>query len=376
MSATLGLADLTQCLLDGAYETELWSTFLSQLSAATNSDFAILLCQPPGWRQDDALQLIWGDARIEESKDIHRRHFVSRDPNSGDTTSEATPYSLRELIEQDQGEHTAFYTELTQVHGVSDIRQIRVREPSGVDAWLTIVRKVGAFDRDVDRLLEQLAPFLRGVLRNYVTLQRESFTASLAAEAIRRLQFGWLALDRHGKVVDCDDVGSVLLQRSGMLSRSGAGRLKITDANTEKAILDIIRVMSTSVEAQPRAVSLSRDPWLDMLLVPAPRRFIGTIGKPVVVAYIHGDSWRIADRCGQLIDLFRLTKSEARLALELCRGRSIAEAADDLGLQVETARGYSKKIYAKIGARGQADLVRILMGSVLALAPDIERLPR
>jgi DNA-binding CsgD family transcriptional regulator len=47
---------------------------------------------------------------------------------------------------------------------------------------------------------------------------------------------------------------------------------------------------------------------------------------------------------------------------------SIAEAAAELGLSVESARTYSKRIYAKTGARGQADLVRFVHRSVLTLA--------
>ena len=44
--------------------------------------------------------------------------------------------------------------------------------------------------------------------------------------------------------------------------------------------------------------------------------------------------------------------------MELARGRSIAEAGAALGLTIETARNYSKRIYAKLGLRGQAELVR------------------
>ncbi|MBX9729195.1 MAG: LuxR C-terminal-related transcriptional regulator, partial [Sphingopyxis sp.] len=54
--------------------------------------------------------------------------------------------------------------------------------------------------------------------------------------------------------------------------------------------------------------------------------------------------------------------------LALSRGMTIAEAADALGLTTETARNYSKKIYAKMGARGQSDVVRYILTSVLALA--------
>jgi DNA-binding CsgD family transcriptional regulator len=97
---------------------------------------------------------------------------------------------------------------------------------------------------------------------------------------------------------------------------------------------------------------------------------ISDTAVPSVIAYVHGDNWHSADRCSQLSDLFALSPSEARLALALCRGKSIAEAAAELGLALETARSYSKSIYLKTGTRGMADLVRIVMGSVLALAPD------
>jgi len=38
-----------------------------------------------------------------------------------------------------------------------------------------------------------------------------------------------------------------------------------------------------------------------------------------------------------------------------------------LGLKIETARNYSRKIAAKPGTRGQANLVRIVLTSVLAI---------
>ena len=39
-----------------------------------------------------------------------------------------------------------------------------------------------------------------------------------------------------------------------------------------------------------------------------------------------------------------------------------------MGISEATARNYPKRIYAKMGARGQADVVRFVLTSVLALA--------
>lgn len=59
-----------------------------------------------------------------------------------------------------------------------------------------------------------------------------------------------------------------------------------------------------------------------------------------------------------LITLFGLAPSEARLAAEIAGGASLSEAADRLGVTIETARNYSKRVFAKTRTRGQADLVR------------------
>ena len=89
----------------------------------------------------------------------------------------------------------------------------------------------------------------------------------------------------------------------------------------------------------------------------------------MAAVYLRGDRSSIADRHEQLVDLFGLTPAEARLAWSLAQGLSIAEAADAHGLTTETARYYSKRIYAKTGrARGQVDLVRNILTGVLALA--------
>jgi DNA-binding CsgD family transcriptional regulator len=63
--------------------------------------------------------------------------------------------------------------------------------------------------------------------------------------------------------------------------------------------------------------------------------------------------------------LHGLTRMEARLAVELLQGASVAEAADRLGMSVGTARTHLKALFAKTLTSRQSDLVRLL-GSGLA----------
>lgn len=361
---------LVTALLDGAFETPLWRTFLETLRQATRADFAILLLQPPGWPRDKVMQLIAGDATVAQSRTVYRQYFSPDEPFRRDQIAQARPYTLAELLAIDGGAHAAFFDDLVGVHGITAIREMRVEEASGVDARLTIARKGADFSADDDSLLAAIAPVLRGVLRHFVARERERLEASLAADAVGRLQVGWIALDAGGTVLAADAFGEAVLAAGDVLHRNSAGRLAAHGAALNRQIGRAIAEVATSRQARARALPLRADPWMDMLLVPAREQSFTTRIAPSVIAYVHGDNWRSTERCAQLADMFALTPSESRLALALCRGRSIPEAAAETGLTLETARSYSKLIYGKTGARGQADMVRIIMGSVLALAQD------
>jgi DNA-binding CsgD family transcriptional regulator len=363
-------------LYEGVFETPLWKTFLDQLRCATGADYAILNCRPLGRPAEDALDLLSGDVSPAIIQQVDRRFFHPSDSIETQTLIEARPYALDELFGADGAPRSAFYRgsafhhELVDVFGITAIRQMRVREASGVDGWLTIARRGEDFTARDEALLSSIAPVLRGVLRLYVEMERKQFAASLTAEAVRRLHFGWLALDRGGTILECDEQGALVLSNSGVLRRGAAGRLVARPVELEREIFAALNRVAESPRARPRAITLSREPWLDMLLVRARHKSISAKTAPTVIAYVHRDSWRSTDRCEQLAELFALSPREARLALALSRGMTIAEAACEFGLTIETARNYSKGIYAKTGARGLPDLVRLVMRSILAISPD------
>ena len=68
-----------------------------------------------------------------------------------------------------------------------------------------------------------------------------------------------------------------------------------------------------------------------------------------------------------LAQLFGLTPQEARLALLLADGSTLAAAAHSLGVAETAARSYSKRIYAKMGIRSQSDIVRMVYRSFALL---------
>jgi DNA-binding CsgD family transcriptional regulator len=87
-----------------------------------------------------------------------------------------------------------------------------------------------------------------------------------------------------------------------------------------------------------------------------------------MIAWCRFDIPLRARRADAFAGLYELPQREAELALALADGLSIAEAATAMNLTLETARNYSKRLYAKLDVSGQAQLVRLVhrSGAILA----------
>jgi DNA-binding CsgD family transcriptional regulator len=357
-------------LLEGLGQEPLWSAFIALLRERLGADYASIVFRPipVGQPQSRVVHLFSGADWPPLLAEAYREGAYLDDPLPYFALAEGRIYRLSELLTAGDPRHEDYRRRMLSPSGMNVMRIARVQERGGISAWLTVSRKSGEFAPAADALLAELVPYLRAAIAAEVALERERTSASVAGDAIRRLNFGWITLDAAGKVLGADSHGSSLLDTATMLLRGRSGRLAARDPQVNDEIATAIRALAGGSASRPRAIVLSREPWLDMLLVPANLPPGAAGPAPALVAYVHSDSWSSADRCEQLGQLFDLIPCEARLALALSRGMSIKEAAVELGLTIESARTYSKRIYAKTAARGQADLVRFIHRSVLAIA--------
>ena len=355
---------LLAALHEGMFEQPLWNGFLDRLRARSGAAYASLAFRPVD--EERIVELYAGPPTPLHLDRLFNQKY-GRDPLPYRRMREARVYTLDELLDPGDAVQQGYRAEFLQPLGITNMRSVRVTEPSGMDAWLSCAggREPGS---GVGALLTALVPHLRIALRSFVALEREKFRSSVNSEAFGRLNFGWLTLDAQCRIVDMTPHLEQLFQRSRLLRRGRYDRLMPASPAIDRELTALVKTFAADREARPRAINLSRDPLMDMLVRPIQDRSLSVPSAPVAIAYISGDRWSQADRCDQLVDLFGLSPSEARLAWAIAQGMSISEAAADLGLTVETARNYSKKIYAKTGARGQAELVRNILTGVLALA--------
>jgi DNA-binding CsgD family transcriptional regulator len=81
----------------------------------------------------------------------------------------------------------------------------------------------------------------------------------------------------------------------------------------------------------------------------------------VVAVFISDPDEGIGSGQGLLSRLYKLTPAETLLTGELLQGKTLEEAADELGISLHTARTHLKHVFAKTDTRRQSELIRLLL---------------
>jgi DNA-binding CsgD family transcriptional regulator len=331
--------ELLTALYAGVFDAPPWGLFLARLRAKTDADICRIWLRPGG---DTASA--WREVQSAASR------------TAGDRPNDLAPFGdLRP----------------GRVYGGAELggmvatngRYMRVSAPGGGDIAISMVRGASDFSARSAALLSDLAPHLSIALRTLTGLERAQLRGSVAAFAHARLAVGWLLLDDRGRILECDGLATEMLAEGTAMRQAGDGRLRLPYPKAD-ALLDMIMRSPGLLAEGPRAAWLDLTPPVQIVfMAPSPDK-PPSLAPPACLALIRpvarpdGSQWRM------LSDLFGLTRSESALALGMANGEGIVGAGAGLGLTVETARNYSKRIYAKTGARGQADLVRIIMAGV------------
>ena len=122
-----------------------------------------------------------------------------------------------------------------------------------------------------------------------------------------------------------------------------------------------------ATRARPAATSLSLPRGggltpLSVSVVPSdPRRSIFAAMRPLAIILVHDPAEQQAISEEGLRARFDATPTEARLAVALCAGESLASYAGTAGVSITTAKTHLNGLFAKLGTNRQADLVRTIV---------------
>jgi DNA-binding CsgD family transcriptional regulator/GAF domain-containing protein len=360
-------ADLIRATYEGVFEDPFWSTLLAEVRRLTGASYVSFAFQRPDARRISEVRVMYSGETQPELRPEALEALYRRSPLPYHRLEPGRVYALDEFLDPEDEVHQAYRAYLSG-RALNFNRVIRVTEPSGGNGWLGVSRGDSDFPPEVRALLEAIAPHLSTAVRMLAALEQEKVRSDILSDAIRRLNLGWLTLDRKGRVVETSPAAAEVFRRTpGLGVLENGGQLRLPEA-ARIALRKTLADFMDAPGARPRAIHLLDEPWLDMLLVHTQVSTMSGAANPIATGYIHGERTPSADSFAQLKEVYALTNSEARLALALSQGATLSEAAGQMGVTVQTARYYSKCIYSKTRTRNQADLVRLVLSSVIALA--------
>jgi len=355
-------------LIEGISEDPPWGTFMRNLAARTYARRAFLiitLANAMPTQEPTILHFAAPRAAHEPPLDFERIAGLRLHPY-GQLRPERV-YSLEEMLDFSDLEHLAAQRAALDEMGIRYGRWLRVSAGTA-DAWLVLVREREDFTAAAVATLSAIAPLFAVALRAQVERAEQVLQTAMAHHALGGIGVGQLAFDREGRIMAADPVAQGALP----IAEDPGGR----PGRRLQVLPDIARQVDEACAAiadgAPGAVSvieLDRHRGLFLLLrqadldLPMPSAVPALIGTVRIAPPANARSIIAA-----IASLHGLSDREAALAYGLVRGESIVEAGTRLRLTPETARNYSKRIYAKTRTSGQADLVRLILTGLAPFA--------
>lgn len=224
-------------------------------------------------------------------------------------------------------------------------------------------------DRNDAALLEALAPHLREACAIAMKLWAARHGQAMITSIVDQWHLGAVICTPTGKVEWCNRSFEEMVERSAAITLSN-GVLRCSRPRDQVVLAQLLA--SAGCTCSPTAVSIGSAQAEAMQIValptmPAPLARQSWSGQnEIIFLMLLDQTHRPAFSIEATAALFGLTPAEARLALALCQGASVADYAKTRGISVGTARGQLKQAMAKTNSRRQGELIGKLYGSIIA----------
>ena len=360
--------DILASLHAGPHEDAPWRVFLERLCRRLAADHAGLVISFPGGEvQRRFARAAAQGGGPDATADRLAALFGPADPLRLCQLRNGRVYGLADLLDPADPAQAVAMRDLALPAGAGQFRILRVTDPEGVSAWLWVARARGEFGGGTGAMLSSLAPHLTIALRSFVWVAQARRRAALADRLERAAGLGWIRFDAAGPVLDLSRSARDLLARIPGLRAVRGERMALPDPADGRALQRAIEAAART--GQAGALELSTRPRFELMLLAGDESSMDAFpGIAAVLRRCDGPGAGVM--AGPLASLHGLGPSEARLTAELAAGKSLADAAASLGLTVETARTYSKRIFDKTGTRGQPDLIRLVLSGAAVLGQD------
>jgi len=234
------------------------------------------------------------------------------------------------------------------------------RAPDSELPFKILLSRHGRLPTRDQKLISILVPHIRRSLQLQNAIRQARKTAE-AETGASLLQLGLIVLAADGRVTFANRSAIDILLRMGVSLAAGRLSGMRTEADgVVEAIEDAAAAGTAQFAKGPffMTMSIDRRTEVDLVLASEDDKFAGS-GEPGIALTLRLRTGH--DLSEKLKSAFRLTPSEAALAISLSRGETLADIARSRGTSVNTVRVQLRSAFAKTGCHRQSDLMRLVL---------------
>jgi DNA-binding CsgD family transcriptional regulator/PAS domain-containing protein len=361
---------LITTLYSAPLQPELWNVFLAQFACHCRVTKAALITHDFENSEHRILAAFGDTIENDDNTRDYQTRFWECDEWTLRSPKIARPGAIlrgAEIWPEESFLKSVFYNEFLKRVDVCEMAALfGAKYDGGCDA-LSLFRgpHEASLDDEQLALLQSIAPHLQAALAVRHRLSGLESRISDLETALDQLQTALVLIDAKGRPVLANQAARHICDQPNSL-RLSAQRLTALDPTENSRLSEIItRAISACIHKSGQfggATLISRPGKRPLQILAAPF-FSQSKAFPrgaVAVVFISDPEQKPAVLSEILHTLYGLTEAESRLAISLLDGKSLAEAADSIGVGRETVRSQIKSALHKTGTARQGEMIRLL----------------
>jgi DNA-binding CsgD family transcriptional regulator len=372
MSEPEQLSALIGDIYDAALDPTLWVGVLEKTARFVGGPAAGLFWKDAASKSGDAS---YGYGIEPYYRQLYFEKYIKLDPLTiGQFFAEVEqPVAVGDIMPYDEFLETRAYQEWGRPQGLVDTLNVALDKTATSAAMYCVFRheRDGRVDDEMRRRMRLIIPHLRRAVLIGRVIDLKTAEAATFADTADGVGAGMFFVDPSARIVHANASAHAMLAQ-GLLLRVVDGRLVPIDASAEQALNEVYAMAErgdAAVGVKGIAVPLmaldgERHVAHVLPLTSGARRRAGTRYAAAAAMFVQKVALDTPSPQAVIGKLYKLTPTELRVLLAIVQVDGVTEAAEMLGIAESTVKTHLHRVFAKTGAKRQAELVKLVAGYV------------
>jgi DNA-binding CsgD family transcriptional regulator len=368
MSDAEQLSALIGEIYDAALDPALWPQVLPKSAQFVGGRAAALFYKNAASKSGDVAY----DCGIDPYyRQLYFDKYIKLDPLTvGHFFAEVEqPVAVADIMSYDEFLETRAYQEWGRPQGLVDVLNVALDKTATSAAMYCVFRHArdGRVDDQMRRRMRLIVPHMRRAVLIGNVIDLKTAEADGFADTIDGISAGMFMVDASARIVHANASGHAMLAQGSPL-RAVGGKLAPNDASAEQG-LDEVYAMAERGDAAVGVkgiaiplMALDGERYVAHVLplTSGARRRAGGTYAATAAVFVHKAALDAPSPQEVIGKLYKLTPTELRVLLAVVEVGGASEVAEALGIAESTVRTHLLRLFAKTGAKRQADLVKLV----------------